>query len=131
MLPVGSGMGAPTCTRASITDRNVRVGGFLPQEDATPLYRRRLLGPKAATKSSRGPRRALGCSTAFAAPSSGIPSTPRESAELLSDVELARPLMSTLWHIARSVDFPPLAEERGTAGHRRRCAGISRGTAPK
>src|SRR5438067_13629339 len=49
MLPAGSGVGAPTCTRASITDRIVRVGGFLPQEDATPLYRRRLLGPKAAT----------------------------------------------------------------------------------
>jgi hypothetical protein len=27
MLPAGSGVGAPTCTRASITDRNVRVGG--------------------------------------------------------------------------------------------------------
>src|SRR5262249_16382171 len=29
----------PTYTRPSITDRNVRVSGFLPQEDATPLYR--------------------------------------------------------------------------------------------
>ena len=34
-----SGVGAPTYKRASITDRNVRVSGFLPQEDATPLYR--------------------------------------------------------------------------------------------
>src|SRR5262249_45029342 len=40
-----------------------------------------------------------------------------EIAELLSDVELARPLMSTphFCDIARSVDFLSLAEERGAA----------------
>ena len=52
--------------------------------------------------------------------------------ELLSGVELARLLMSTphFCDMARSVDFPPLAEER-VQRHRRRCAGISHGTAPK
>jgi len=50
------------------------------------------------------------------------------------DVELARPLMSTplaLLRHSKIGGLPAFGGRAGCSGHRRRCAGISSGTAPK